>query len=64
MRDGVLEQWWRDVISANWPADQCGPNLVDVIARSCGWKPLVVGETMTVRMGGKTYEITRKADDQ
>lgn len=40
------------------------PDWCEVIARARGWAPLVVGEKMTVRMGGRTYEITRKADDQ
>lgn len=37
-------------------------NLVDIIAAHCGWKPLVVGETMTVTIGGKRYKIVREKD--
>jgi len=35
------------------------PNMVDIIAQSRGWLPLVLGEKMTVHYGGKEYEIKR-----
>ena len=34
-------------------------NLVDVIARTCGWNPLVVYEEMTVHYDDKKYKIKR-----
>mgnify|MGYP001594647058 CR=1 FL=1 len=62
MRDAGLEQWWRDLISRTWPDNDHEPHLVDVIARSRGWAPLVPGETMTVTFGGTRYTIRREAD--
>ena len=35
-------------------------NTVDEIARECGWKPLEVGERMTVHCGNGEYVIERK----
>lgn len=34
-------------------------NLVDMVAGSCGWNPLVASESMTVHYDGKEYVIRR-----
>ena len=35
------------------------PNLVDVIAHTCGWNPLIVNAEMIVHYDNKEYVIKR-----
>lgn len=56
-----------DAVTIDWYLSQMNHftedgwvNLCDVIAASRGWKPLEVGEDMTVHYGGKRYKITRE----
>lgn len=47
---------------AEWPDDDLHPHYIRVIAGNCGWKPLAVGESMTVGFQGEEYTITRNKD--
>lgn len=61
-----IPRWQRE--SLLWLVEQCADtsmssyadiDLCAVIARQCGWHPLVVNEAMTVHFQGKEYVIQR-----
>lgn len=52
----IVENWWKSCYH------QAQGNSIDMIAYSCGWMPLEIGEEMRVHFNEKAYIIKRVED--
>jgi hypothetical protein len=61
--DAWLWRHWLETSESHWREGDLMPDVMAMIAASCGWNPLVAGETMTVGIAGNRYRITRLKEE-